>query len=514
MYRINEIKLSLGESKDAIPGKIKQKLKLNENIENYKIVRESIDARDKGEIQFVYTVDFETQEENPKLVLAPDHRYELPSPGTQELKKRPVIVGFGPCGIFAALILSELGYRPLVVERGRPVEDRTDDVERFWREGILDEESNVQFGEGGAGTFSDGKLTTGTKNVRQGKVLEALVSAGAGEEILYKQKPHIGTDILKKVVVHLREKILQNGGEILFNTRLEDVLVDDKGRVSGVLLKDVRSEQPSYPIDTEVLVLAIGHSARDTIRTLHGRGVLMEQKPFSIGVRIEHPQKMINEAQYGKKYAALLPPADYKLAHRCGNGRGVYSFCMCPGGEVITASSQKSGVVINGMSNSARDGEFANSGLLVDVRVSDFSSEDPLAGVAFQEQYEQIAFKKGGSNYKAPKTTWRDFAHGTEVARPVIESLPDFAVESLKEAMPHFARKIRGFDLPEAKLTAVESRSSSPVRIARGEDLESSIKGLYPGGEGAGYAGGIVSAAVDGILIAEKIVSIYIKKDG
>jgi len=505
MYRVGGIKLSVSEDKSIIPLKIKRKLGLRADIKSYRIVKESVDARDKKDIKYVYTVDFEIEGDFPGLVTAPEETYIYPKPGKKAMKTRPVIAGFGPCGMFAALILSESGYEPVVLERGKKVEERVKDVDRLRNDGVLDNESNVQFGEGGAGTFSDGKLTTGIRDIRVGKVLLELVSAGACEDILYKQKPHIGTDRLREVVKNIRAKIIKNGGDIYFGTRLNGVEVT-QNRLSAV---NICNKEGMRTVVTENLILAAGHSARDTARMLFNSGVVMEQKPFSIGIRIEHPQELINEAQYGKGYAAGLPPAEYKLAHRAHNGRGVYTFCMCPGGEVIVASSQEGCVVTNGMSYHARNGRFANSALLVDVLTSDFGSESSLAGIAFQEKYEMLAFKMAGEKYRAPETTWKEFALGTESAAPVTGSLPLFAVSAIKEAMPHFARKIAGFDSPEAAVYAVESRSSSPVRVLRDEGFQSSIAGIYPGGEGAGYAGGIISAAVDGIKIAEEIIKKY-----
>ena len=514
MYRIHEIKLELEESKNTIPDKIKAKLKTQAEITDYKIIKESIDARDKGDIKYIYTVDFKANEEITGLAKAPATSYQYPKKGEAQLKNRPIIAGFGPCGMFAALLLSEMGYAPVVLERGKRIEHRVQDVERFWKDGILDEESNVQFGEGGAGTFSDGKLTTGIKDNRIRKVLDELVMAGADESILYKQKPHIGTDVLRNVVKNIREKIIASGGEILFNTRLDGVTIEE-GKLRSLTMSCVDTKNADdteqcntekREINAEVLILAIGHSARDTIRVLHGEGLLMSQKPFSIGVRVEHPQELINNSQYGKNASKNLPPAEYKLSHRCSDGRGVYTFCMCPGGEVIVASSQIGGVVTNGMSNNARDGKYANSAVLVDVRTSDFGSDDPLAGILFQEKYEKLAYANAGEKYQAPNATWDDFSKDKNSAAPVLNSLPNFAVHNIKEAMPHFARKLRNFEAPETKIYAVESRSSSPVRIDRNENFESNIKGLYPGGEGAGYAGGIMSAAVDGIKLAEEII--------
>ena len=583
-----------------------------------------------------------------------------PLPSARVLRDRPIIVGFGPAGMFAALILAQAGLRPLVLERGQEVDARTASVERFWREGTLNEQSNVQFGEGGAGTFSDGKLTTGIKDVRIRKVLEEFVAAGAPKEILYKQKPHIGTDVLRLLVKNIREEIKRLGGEVRFNTLVEDLRVED-GRVSGVICaqdgaetdhesgaqpqeqncgalvpklaqnsedsrgarafqdtqlpangrgdlapklaqnsedsRGARAFQDMQPpanghgdlapklaqnsedsrgiptrcIPCQTVIFAMGHSARDTFRRLRARGIAMSQKPFSVGVRIEHPQDMIDIAQYGAPGRELgLPPADYKLSWRCENGRGVYTFCMCPGGKVVIASSQAGGVVTNGMSYHDRASGIANSALLCDVRTSDFGSDDVLAGVIFQEKLEHQAFLAGGSSYAPPRCTWGELRNGQV---PQVEScLPNFAVAALREAMPHLGRKLHGFDNPDAMVTAVETRSSSPVRFARNADYEGicsaaagtarskfagrphhpadavmldaamqetgistnaphhpadavpcdnsmptvgnvtepadgkTLIGFYPCGEGAGYAGGIMSAAVDGIRIAETII--------
>lgn len=514
MYRISQIKLALNEPKELLVKKIEKKLSNNIKIKEYKIVKESIDARDKGDIRFVYTVDFDVEQRqgarkirlkpDPKknLSIAPDMSYKAPEPGVRELKHRPVIAGFGPCGIFCALILAQQGYRPIVLERGKCVSERAEDVQNFWAGGALNTESNVQFGEGGAGTFSDGKLTTGIKDPRIHKVLSEFVSASAPEEILYKNKPHIGTDLLRDVVANIREEIIRLGGEIRFSSKLVGIDAPS-GKIRAVKVQEVLNGE-SYMLETENLVLAIGHSARDTFRYAHELGIEMSAKPFSIGVRIEHSQKMVDEAQYGKTKG--LPPAEYKLSHRCKNGRGVYTFCMCPGGEVIMSSSQEGGVVTNGMSNHKRDSGTANSGLLVDVRVSDFDSDDALAGVEFQEKYERLAYKNGGGRYAFPKTCWSKFRDGDKDAKAVIDSLPSFAVESIREAMPYLGRKLKGFDDDNAVMKAVETRSSSPVRFFRDDNLQGSIKGLYPAGEGAGYAGGITSAACDGIKVAEKII--------
>ncbi|MEG0830172.1 MAG: NAD(FAD)-utilizing dehydrogenase [Anaerovoracaceae bacterium] len=496
MYRIHQIKLRLKEDKSILPQKISKMT--GANIDEWKIMKESIDARDKGDIKLVYTVDFSCKEELD-LPKAPDLTYEYPAPLKKKPQNPPVIVGFGPCGIFAGLILADMGLNPIIIEQGKKVDERLKDVEAFWAGGEVNEESNVQFGEGGAGTFSDGKLTTGIKDSRMRKVLEEMAAAGGGDDILYKQKPHIGTDVLRQVVVTLRERIIEKGGKILFQSKMTDIKKVD-GKVAGITLAD------GSELKTENLVLALGHSARDTLRLLKETGIDMAQKPFSIGVRIAHLQEKINKAQYGSHEAAkLLGPADYKLNHHSKNGRGVYTFCMCPGGEVIMAASQKGTVVTNGMSNHARDGKYANSGLLVDVRTEDFQSDDVLAGVCFQEKYEKLAFELGGSNGKPPKTTLKEFMGNKEDI--VRKTLPPFATESIIEAIPYLNRRLRGFDDPKAILTAIESRSSSPVRIIRDKEMVSNILGIYPAGEGAGYAGGIVSAAVDGIKVAEQIIS-------
>ncbi len=507
MYRVHQIKLNLGESVNCLPDKIEKLFSKGGKtfkIKEWHIAKESIDARDKGNIKRVYTVDFEIEGDiDPSVEKIEYVKYESPIYKNNASAGRPIVCGFGPCGIFAGLILAEAGLKPLVIERGRPMAERVRDVQAFWHNDVLNEESNVQFGEGGAGTFSDGKLTTGIKDKRIRKVLEEFCLAGADEEILYKQKPHIGTDKLRGIVVKLRQKIVALGGEVLFESKLTGISIAD-GKLAAIEVNGDRR------IDCTALILAIGHSARDTFSMLHENAVNMEQKPFSIGVRIEHPQELINKAQYGSEWRKYdLPPAEYKLSCRCADDRGVYTFCMCPGGEVIPSASKNGMLVINGMSYHARDGKYANSALLVDVRTSDFGSDHPLAGVAFQEKYERLAYENAGRTYRPPQTTWGEFSHNEPGSDKVRNSLPQFAVQAITEAVPRLARKLRGFDSEDAILKAVETRSSSPVRIKRGECFQSNIAGIYPAGEGAGYAGGIMSAAVDGIKAAEAVIETY-----
>ncbi len=506
-YRISEIKLDVMQSEQDLTAAVRKKLrKKNLKIRDIKIIRESIDARKKPDVKRVYTVEFSCDQTLP-LKEAVKREYQIPKADGRG-KHRPVVAGFGPAGMFAALILAEAGLAPIILERGEPVDQRMKTVQKFWQDGVLDPESNVQFGEGGAGTFSDGKLTTGLKDVRIGKVLEELVEAGADSSILYKQKPHIGTDKLRGIVKNIRKKIENLGGEVRFESRLEELKLSGEKEAGERTLQEVtvrtRKDEGSaerYELPASCLILTTGHSARDTFEMLKRRGTDMEQKPFSIGVRIQHLQEVIDKAQYGDpKLAKLLGPAEYKLHHKCENGRGVYTFCMCPGGEIIDSSSEPETAVTNGMSEAARDGKYANSGLLVDVRTSDFGSDDPLAGLAFQKKYEELAYRQG--NGRIPETIYEKFRD--DMDDPVRNSLPDFAADAIVEAMPHLGRKLYGFDAPYAVMKAVESRSSSPVRILRDETGQSSIRGLFPAGEGPGYAGGIVSAAVDGIRMAEK----------
>lgn len=526
MLRVSGLRLSLDEGEKELIKKLAEKLGVRKrDIVSLQIARKSIDARRKN-VSFVYTVDVAVRDErkvlsrccDPSVAMAPDLRYRYVEPGEEKLRHRPVIVGTGPSGLFAGLILSQMGYRPLILERGEDVDARLKKVRRFWGEGSLDEESNVQFGEGGAGTFSDGKLTTLIRDPRCRKVLEEFVEAGAPQEILYLNKPHIGTDLLVRVIKNLRQRIIAHGGEIRFRAKVTDLEIRD-GRIAGVVVngEDV--------IPCEVVLLGIGHSARDTFAMLHRRGVLLAQKPFSIGVRIEHPQALIDAAQYGD-FAGdpRLGAADYKLVYHSPHGRSAYTFCMCPGGYVIAAASEAGGVVTNGMSEYRRDGKNANSALLVGVGPGDYGSDHPLAGVEFQRRWERLAFELAGSNYYAPVQLVGDFLLDrpssqfgavSPTYRPGVafvelkRCLPSYVVETLREAIRSFDSKLTGFAMADAVLTGVETRSSSPVRILRDEGYQANVRGLYPIGEGAGYAGGIMSAAVDGIKAAEKVAQKY-----
>ena len=522
MLRLANLSVPLSQTDDELLALIARKLKVPAGqIQSITLVKKSIDARDKGDVHFVLTVDAAVRNEDEVLrrlkngvaaKVTPKPAKPLPPAA---FRRQPVVVGAGPAGLFAALTLARAGAHPILIERGRPVDQRTNDVSAMMTEGVLDPDSNVQFGEGGAGAFSDGKLTTGIKSPHQRTVLETFVRHGAPDEILFLQKPHIGTDKLKGVVASIRREIIALGGEVCFETKLTGLILRGS-HVEGVRVQHCGREEE---ILTDTVLLAIGHSARDTIQTLFQQGVTMVQKPFAMGVRIEHHQSMINRSQYGR-FAShpALHAADYKLNVHTPDGRGVYTFCMCPGGEVIAAASQPGGLVVNGMSYHARDGVNANAALLVGVQPEDFGDDHPLAGFILQRSIEQAAYRVGGGDFRAPVQRVEDFLAGRastrlgEVApsyRPGVTPadlsacLPDFIVRDLRLGITQMDRQLHGFAHPDAVLTGVETRSSSPVRLPRGADyLADRLDGLFPVGEGAGYAGGIVSAAVDGIAAA------------
>ncbi len=523
MIRIHQIYVSLDEHMAHLKEACAKKLKIPvSEILSYRIVKESIDAR-KQVVRLSYIVDCAVKDENrflhlPDVKIAPDESYPMPTCGNKQAEGRIVIAGFGPAGMFAALLLAEMGYCPLVLERGEDVDHRLQKVERFWKEGKLDPNCNVQFGEGGAGTFSDGKLTARTKDLRSHKVLETFVAFGAPKEILYTWEPHIGSDRLRMIVKRIRQRIIELGGEVRFSTQLHDLCMEN-----GKITKIKANEEW---ITCKALILAIGHSARDTFSVLEQHSVKMEQKSFAVGVRVEHPQAMINQAQW-KRFAdhPKLSAASYRLTHTTSTGRGVYTFCMCPGGTVVAGASQLGGVVTNGMSDYARDKENANSAILVQVHPNDVGKHI-LDGIRFQQNLEQKAFEAGGKNYYAPAQLIKDFMNDVPSTKPgevlptyrpgirlcaLSSVLPPFVYGSIQEALPVFDHKLHGFLYPDAILTAVETRSSSPIRLLRhSETLESvGCAYLYPCGEGAGYAGGIVSAAIDGLRCAEKIIQVF-----
>ncbi len=545
MLRVSQLKLHVTHKESDMYTKVQKIVKISaSDILNLEIKKQSIDARKKPDLYYVYTLDVEVKNEkqimkqlrkrkiSEEIIYAKSEYYMFPSEGSEALSKRPVVVGCGPSGIFAAYFLAEYGYRPIVIERGATVEERMKDVEAFWETGVLHPESNVQFGEGGAGTFSDGKLNTLVKDpsYRIRKVLEIFVENGAPKDILYVNKPHIGTDILCNVIRNMREKIKEWGGEFHFRTCMTSIHYEDDV-LTGI---EVSDSEGNHTISTDILILAPGHSARDTFQMLYNKKVPMEAKSFAVGFRVEHPQEVINVSQYGDGYPDILPAASYKLTAKTQNGRGVYSFCMCPGGYVVNASSEAGMLAVNGMSYHARDSKNANSAIIITVSPEDYPSNHVLAGVEFQRDLERKAYEAGKG--KIPVQTYGDFKKSvdkdnyTSEFGQSIDSLFQSHIpctkgnykfsdlshifteemnQSFVEGMESFNRKIHGFSHSKALLLGVESRTSSPIRILRDEKMESQIKGLYPAGEGAGFAGGITSAAVDGIKIAEIIRQRY-----
>jgi uncharacterized FAD-dependent dehydrogenase len=542
MLRITELRLPLNHPEEALRPAIVARLGIPDAaLHGFEVFKRSYDARKKSAVVLIYTVDCTLADEaavfakfqgDPHIRPTPDTAYRLVGQARSDFfsppgRRRPLVIGFGPCGIFAALVLAQMGLRPIVLERGKEVRQRTQDTWGLWRKGVLDPESNVQFGEGGAGTFSDGKLWSQISDPRHltRKVLNEFVKAGAPEEILFVSKPHIGTFRLVSMVEKMRADIVALGGEIRFEQRVSDVRIEG-GQVRGVTLAG------GEEISSDHVVLALGHSARDTFAMLHERGVYMEAKPFSVGFRVEHPQGLIDAARFGPSAGnPILGAADYKLVHHAKNGRSVYSFCMCPGGTVVAATSEPGRVVTNGMSQYSRNERNANAGIVVGISPEDYRQGDgsgpvsPLDGIAFQRTWESRAFELGGGGYRAPGQLVGDFVkrqrsgsfgkvepsykpgvHLTDLGDPARSSLPAYAIDAIREALPAFERQIKGFSMPDAVLTGVETRTSSPLRITRGKDYQSlNVKGLYPAGEGAGYAGGIMSAGVDGIEVAEAL---------
>jgi uncharacterized FAD-dependent dehydrogenase len=537
MLRLTEIKLPLEHAEDALQETLLQTLHITPaDMVSFTVFKRSFDAR-KAVIMQVYIVDVELASAaleaallarhagNPHIFPTPDMAYHPVGVAPASLPLRPVVVGFGPCGMFAALVLAQMGFRPIVLERGKTVRQRTKDTWGLWRKNVLNPESNVQFGEGGAGTFSDGKLYSQIKDPRHlgRKVMKEFVKAGAPADILYEAHPHIGTFKLVKVVENMREQIIALGGEIRFQQRVTDVLIEggpDSRHIRGLTVLDQATGQ-THELRADQVVLALGHSSRDTFAMLHARGVYVEAKPFSIGFRVEHPQGLIDRARWGRHAGhPALGAAEYKLVHHASNGRSVYSFCMCPGGTVVAATSEVGRVVTNGMSQYSRNERNANAGIVVGIDPRDYPG-DPLAGIELQRQLESHAFVLGGGNYEAPGQLVGDFVAGRPstglgsilpsyqpgVAMGDLSSaLPGYAIEAMREAFPAFGQKIKGFDTHDAVLTGVETRTSSPIKMTRGDDLQSiNVRGLYPAGEGASYAGGILSAGVDGIKVAEAV---------
>lgn len=522
MIRIRQIKIPYNERTiENIKKKVSKKLNIKlEEIKKININKESIDARKKPDIYFIYEVDIEVLNENNILKYnksndifkIEEKEYEIKITGTKKINNKIIIVGSGPAGLFTAYYLAKLGYKPLIIERGEKIEDRVKSVEKFWSENKLNKNSNVQFGEGGAGTFSDGKLNTLIKDKenRCKAVFKIFVENGADPSILYKNKPHIGTDVLRSVIVNIRKKIIEMGGTFRFNTTLTNINIENN-KIKSIIVNDMEE------ISTDILVLAIGHSARDTFKMLYDKKIAMNPKPFAIGIRIIHPQEMINKNQYG---SVSIDIASYKLTYKASNNRGVYSFCMCPGGYVVNASSEEKRLAINGMSNHKRDTKCANSAIVVTVNTNDFGS-NPLDGIEFQRKLEEKAYNLGNGlipvqlykdykeNKKSEKLNYDPFIKGNYKLTNINQIFPEYINESLKEAIDNFDKKIKGFNNDDTIIAAIESRTSSPVRIERDELMKSNIDGIYPIGEGAGYAGGITTSAIDGLKLAEVIASIY-----
>lgn len=550
MLRLTNIKLNLNHQPQELEQAVLDKLQISaEQLTNFSLFKRGYDARRKNNIILMYTLDVETTlneqlllrfSEDTNVKPTPDMDYKFVAKAPEHMPHRPVVIGMGPCGLFVGLVLAQMGFKPIILERGKEVRERTKDTFGFWRKKILNTESNVQFGEGGAGTFSDGKLYSQVKDPKHysRKVLHEFVEAGAPDEILYVSKPHIGTFKLVTMVEQMRAKIFELGGEVRFEQRVDDIHFEDiengEGKDDGIQnMKRVTGLTLANgdKIETNHIALAIGHSARDTFEMLNKKGVFIKAKPFSVGFRIEHQQSVIDAARFGKNAGhPILGAADYKLVHHCNNGRSVYSFCMCPGGTVVAAASEEGRVVTNGMSQYSRRERNANSAIVVGIEPKDFGADgdDVLAGIEFQRRLEETAFKLGGESYDAPCQLVGDFLAGRKSGehgevepsyKPGVhycdlsESLPKYAVEAIREALPAFERKIKGFSMSDATLTAVETRTSSPIQVTRDKESLQSIntQGLYPAGEGAGYAGGILSAGIDGIKIAEAMALAMVK---
>ena len=540
MIRITELRLPIEHAPEELEAAILKRLGISsKDLVDFIVFKRSYDARKNIALAFIYTIDVSVKNEEAILTKFGHDQHVRPSPDTSyhfvaqansqsgnSLSERPVVIGFGPCGIFAALVLAQMGFKPIVLERGKQVRERTQDTWGLWRKNVLNPESNVQFGEGGAGTFSDGKLYSQIKDPKfyGRKVIQEFIKAGAPEEIAYVAKPHIGTFRLVGVVEKMRQEIISLGGEVRFQQKVTGFEIID-GEMTGIHLES------GEKLAARHVIIALGHSARDTFKALHEAGVYIEPKPFSVGFRIEHPQSLIDRARLGPHAGnPLIGAADYKLVHHAKNGRAVYSFCMCPGGTVVAATSEENRVVTNGMSQYSRNERNANAGIVVNVDPEDYggSAENPLAGIDFQRALESKAFELGGRNYEAPGQLVGDFIAGqtsTEFGKVIpsykpgvhltdlAQALPDFVIEAMREALPAFEKKIKGFAMHDAVLTGVETRTSSPLRITRGNNYQSlNVKGLYPAGEGAGYAGGILSAGVDGIKVAEALALNMIKQ--